>query len=55
MALETYGSWGEGIENSWKNNNVFVFGCDYNGKMGEGFDVFCYIFVLLKNVESRVI
>jgi hypothetical protein len=44
----------QGMENSW--NNVFVFVCDCNENIVEGFDgFFCCILILLKNVEGRVI
>jgi len=37
-------------------SNEFAIVCDYNGKMVERLDgFFCSIFILLKNVEGRVV
>ncbi len=37
-------------------NNVFIFVCDCNEKMVERLNVYlCYILILLKSVEGRVV
>ncbi len=55
ITLDTCGSWGEGIENSWRNGVM----CSYLGviviERWLKDSIFCYISIVLENMEGRVI
>jgi len=43
------------MEKYVSNEIICCILCDFNAKMVERLDVFCYIFILLKSVEDRII